>query len=474
MKLLTRRLFILLLCAALPCGAIAQSAAPEETVTHATFTLSAQVHADGFPPVEAHLKDWETFLNKLTLTGDLYGIRFLQPESRVYMEGALNIDGVEIIPFAYDQYGASRYFISPILRDNPVLFQMNSYYEFMLKPFYYLGMPSNYIAILTYPSGTYYIVDSYYTPIRDMIAAAREAALSDAAETPIELQYTIPYSTLLALCGTLNAVALEDTITKRVQMYLDALLAELYNSDVIFEIMSHFELFLANADPEMKGLLVTETASGMVCTLGGQDVFSKRVTGNQTEILFDLPLPDAYRISLTYRSETLGSATNVSAGVTVSEGGETAISVSMEGTGLPVDGALHGEGTVVFSIGGREIYEVPAPLTMAFRWSRTAAELPYDLDLSIDWLHPQTGLPAISVEFDGALEAGDYSAFSDKTYNLQNFFWLNPTLLEEHKKHWGPSILAYMLPVALEMPIGVIDDVVDFLLDSDILISIAE
>ena len=167
---------------------MAQSVSPEESVTHAAFTLSAQIHEDGFPPVEAHLKDWETFLSKLTLTGDLYGTRFLQLDSRTYMEGALNIDGEEIIPFTYDGYGDNRYFLSPALRNDAVLFQMNAIFDFMLKPFFYLGLPTNYIALVLYPNATWDLAERYYTPIRDMLDAARGQALAQAGDAE-ELTY---------------------------------------------------------------------------------------------------------------------------------------------------------------------------------------------------------------------------------------------------------------------------------------------
>ncbi|MBE0600901.1 MAG: hypothetical protein IH607_03880, partial [Firmicutes bacterium] len=129
MKLLTRRILVIILCVALPCGAFAEGAASGEDVVHADFTMGVAIHPDGFPPVDAHLKDWEAFLHKLTLTGDLYGTRFLQPDSRVTMQGSLHIEGKETIPFLYDGYSANRYFVSPALRNDAVLFNMNAIFE---------------------------------------------------------------------------------------------------------------------------------------------------------------------------------------------------------------------------------------------------------------------------------------------------------------------------------------------------------
>ncbi len=475
MKLLTRRILILILCVALPCGALAQSVAPEDPVTHAVFTLSTQIHADGFPPVEAHLKDWEAFLSKLTLTGDLFGTRFLQPDSRVKMEGALNINGDESIPFVYDEYSVYRYVVSPALRNDAVMFNMNVIFEFMLKPFFYLGLPTNYIALLLYPNAAWYLADRYYSPIRDMFDAARTLALDEEADTVSgEITYTVSYEELLQLCATFNAIALEDEVYKRLQRFLDVLLADLYLSEFVLEAMSHFELMLAVADPEREGMKVIESPSGMTCILGGHTIFQKNDVVDGTEIAFALPVPDDYLLSVSYRSQTHGETTDIFVSAAVTQGEDTRLSLSITGDGLPAEGALAGEGTVRFSLDGLELYDVPPPQTFQFAWSRTGTELPYDLSLSLDWLHPETGLPAASVYFEGSLENGDQSALTNTNYSAENFFGLNSVSLNEYKRSWGPSILAYMLPVALEMPIGVIDDVVNFLLDSDILISIAE
>jgi hypothetical protein len=46
--------------------------------------------------------------------------------------------------------------------------------------------------------------------------------------------------------------------------------------------------------------------------------------------------------------------------------------------------------------------------------------------------------------------------------------------LSEYKERWAPTVGLYLLPVALEMPYGVIDDIVNYLLDTDILISLIE
>ena len=474
MKTLATRILLLILCVALPCGAMAQSTAPDRDVVYADFTLGVALHADGFPPVDAHLKAWQSFLSRLTLTGSMNVVDFLQQyDSRLYMEAAINIDDEETIPFTIDEYGNYYFLISPALRGDSTLFDMHSYFEFMLKPFFYLGLPTNYLALLTYPSAIWYIGQMYYTPISDMMAAAHESAV-DADALSDNLTYTIPSDRLLALCGELNALITDDPNVQHVRRFLDVLLADLYISYDVLEVLSHTELLLYLLDPDGQGMTVEETAGGITCSFGDTVVFQKSTSAGSTDLRFQLPIAQNSRLHFTYRHEDLGGSASISAAASVTEGDETLLSLSAEGVGLPVEGALGGEGTVAFVLGGREVGDQPLRQSLSFQWSRTAPELPYDLDLTVSLLHPATERPAFSVSLSAAMAQSDWSVFERKEYPHQNFFGLNPVLLEEFKQRWGPTILAYLTPIALEMPIGVIDDLVAFLLDSDILISIVE
>ncbi|MFH1879803.1 MAG: hypothetical protein ABIK64_03310, partial [Bacillota bacterium] len=180
MKTLALRIFALILCLLLPAAALADTYLSKEDAVHAEFTLGFGLHAGGFPKSEAHLKDWEAFLSELSLRGSLDGQAFLEPESRVYMEAALCVDGEEKIPFTYDGYHSYRYLISPMFMNDSIHFQMHNFFDFMLKPYYFMELPTQYLALLLYPNATWYIAESFYTPVEEMISEAREEALADA------------------------------------------------------------------------------------------------------------------------------------------------------------------------------------------------------------------------------------------------------------------------------------------------------
>lgn len=184
MKQAIRRVLtlVLTLClAAMPALSTADTFLPDGEVTHVDFTLAAAVHPEGFPASKAHPADWAAFLQKLDIKASMDALAFLNPQSRVYMSGALRLNGKEQIPFVYDGYHSYRYFMTPALGNEVFYFQMHNFLEFMLKPYYYMELPTQYLGLLMYPEAACYIGDSFFTPVRDTLASARQDAADSAA-----------------------------------------------------------------------------------------------------------------------------------------------------------------------------------------------------------------------------------------------------------------------------------------------------
>ena len=473
MKTVIMRIILILLCVTLPCGAMAETAAPAQPVVHADFTLGMNLHADGFPAVDLHVADWEQYLQRISLAGSLDVRNFLKPDNRFYLQSVLRLDDQESIPLVVDGYGTNRYLMTPMLRNEPVKFHMHSYIEFMMKFFYYQGLPMNYVALLTYPETIWYVADQYATVVADAFATARKAAAVSEGDTTTPLTYTLSYEEMQSLCASLNAIVTEDK-NKRVRWVLGALLAELYLSDITLEAISQLDLLLLLLDPAKQGMTVTETAEGIRCEIGGREIFRKETAGDTTDIVFTLLFSDTVDASFVYHGQTQDEVLSLSAEFSVTDGEDKLIWATAQGDGLPTESALEGVGQLHLSAGGSLIGEELTPQTLQLSWTRSAAELPSTIDYTLDWLHPQTGLPALSLHLSAALQPGDDDVFVDAEYPSDHFFGLNPDKLTEYKQRWMNSIIVYMLPVALSMPTGVIDDVVAFLLDSGILLSIMD
>ncbi|MDD3213452.1 MAG: hypothetical protein PHY64_07250, partial [Eubacteriales bacterium] len=516
---------------------------PDGEVTHADFTLGLSLHADGFPQGRAHLSDWEAFLNKLDLRGSIDSLALFQPYARTYLNGALRLNGKDQIPFVYDAYHSYRYLITPALANEPMFFQMHNFLEFMLKPYYYMELPTQYLALLLYPDAAYWIGDSYYEPIREAFENAREAALTgetptvdetagetteetapegsdstadtaaaadaDSAETatPDEFQvqpeagdvaiiggadgptqiyiapgaedgaltYTIPYEDLYELCENLDLVVNDDVDLDRAYFFFTCLLTEMYASDMTLDILGNLENELDTADPDESDLIVTETADSMTATLNGVELFRKTTTDGVTAFTLTLPTSAGYVLTFDYRWDpTAETGAALSAKLNVTIDGETAVELAADGTGLPREGDLGGQGSLTLTASGYTFENEIPPLMFNFDWARDAAVKPYTLALNIDWIHPETLKPAISLHFNGTLSTVDKSVFTDGQYPQNDFFNLNETFLDDYKAELMPSLILKLAPIVLNTPAGVIDDIYRFTKETDILVSFVE
>jgi hypothetical protein len=534
------------LCLCVPLApASAETFLPDGEVTHTDFTLQLTLHADGFPAGKAHLKAWETFLSKLDLKGSADTLALFTPLSRAYLNASLRLNGKDTLPFVYDQYYSFRYLISPALNNEPLFFQMYNFQEFMLKPYYYMELPTQYLALLMYPDAAYWLGDSYYTPVAELLADARETALDDAgtaqeaataaqgsagttqeaADATLEaadaaqeaadatqdgagttqeaadatqeaaditleaaditlevadaapdgtLTYTVPYEDLYELCETLDLIVNDDPELERAYFFITCLLTETYSSDMVLDMLGNLENELDNLDPDQNGMTVTETADGMTCTLGDTDLFVKTVEDGATAFTLTLPTSEDYVLIFDCRWDPSGDGAALSAQLSITLNGEQALLLTADGEGLPRAGDLGGAGNLTFTASGYTFTQEMPPVIFDFNWSRDAAQKPYTLSLNVDWIHPDTLKPALSLAFNGNLSTVDKSVFKDGVYPQNDFFSLNETYLDEYKQRLLPTLLLKLVPIVLETPGGVIDDIYRFATDTDILVSFVE
>ena len=671
MKVAFRRALtlVLALClAALPALSAADTYLPDGEVTHVDFTLATALHPEAFPAGKAHLADWAAFLRKLDIKGSMDALAMLTPQSRVYLSGALRLNGDAQIPFVYDGYHSYRYFISPALGNEVLFFQMHNFLEFMLKPYYYMELPTQYLGLLMYPEASYYLGDSFYTPVAEALTAAREEAAEQTAATreallaaldqaqaqaaaelaaaseslaaldaqlaaiaaatptpaptdtpaptatappvadtaappatdatpaeattapdaaataadaapaaetaatsapdaaatapaPVATQapataaptaaaapdaaalqaqhdalaekiqtltatqaqlaaavqgseslsvaalqallpanapqgdadeaaqadgetaadmpegatvYTVPYEKLYELCETLDLVTNDDPDLERVYFYITCLLTQQLASDMVVDTLGRLEDTLDALDPDQNGMTVVETADSMTCTIGTTEVYRKMAEGNVTDIAFTLPTADGYDLTFAWRWNPEGSGAALDAKVAMVMEGQDSVALSITGTGLPRVGDVSGQGQLSLAVSGTGFETKPQPVTIAFDWARNAKQTPYTLGLTLSWLHPDTGLPALSVDFNGTFTTADKSVFTEGQYPQNDFFNLNETYLNDYKDRLLKPLALKLAPILLEMPAGVINDLYAFAAQNDILVSLVE
>lgn len=440
----------------LPGIALGDTALSDAPVTHSQFEWSLALHADGFPQATSRLMDWEAFLQKLQVKGYVNSQDWLQPESRVYMDAALQVQGKDRVPFVYDGYHSYRYIVSPALAGESVHLQMHNFFDFMLKPYFFMGLNTQYLAFLLYPEATTYLRNSYYPPIAEALAGTGTR--------------NIPYQQLHELCETLDLPVLDDPGYDRVYVYLNALLMELGAGESVTAKLGDLESYLDYLDPEQQGMSITVVGNQETYTLGETTVFEKKQAGDAIAFTLTLPDPDGYLLTLQYDwTPTLeGAALNLHLLIATEEG-EEELAFSVNGVGLPVEGDVQGSGRVVCTLSGASLFQEMEPQMFDFSWSATDAQLPYALTLDIDWLHPHTALPALSMHYMADRKAVSPSVFREEAYRQEDFFSLNDSSLTEYKERFTPTLALAFAPVVMEMPAGVLNDLLEFAEETGIL-----
>ena len=92
------------------------------------------------------------------------------------------------------------------------------------------------------------------------------------------------------------------------------------------------------------------------------------------------------------------------------------------------------------------------------------------MTLDVDWLHPETQKPALTFAYQADMEQLPASAMVERVYDNQNdFFHLNESFMEEYKQLYLPTLALSAVPVLVEMPAGVISDIMGFLYETGFL-----
>ncbi len=451
MKSIFTRMLALCLCLCLlPVYAFAETRFEDindgTPVTHSDLELSFHLYADGYPDDGLlHYQDWESFLNKLSLRGSMDSQSFPAVFDRVYFDGGLYLNDKLTIPFEYDGYSSFRYLRSPALGGASIHFQMLNFFQFMLKPYYYMYMPTQYIALALYPEAWIEMWQKYAQPIA--AAAAGEGSRS------------VSHEQLIALAQQLNDIILVDDYSKA-YYFITCLLGDLGMDWTASDKLAAWDVLLDYLDPEQQGMKIAQTEHAETWTVGETAIYEKAVSADETICKLYLPDPDGYEFSV----EISRTASDVTADLLILLDGEEYFRVSAGVEGLPAQSQLSAQGKAWAEFAGSALYEEIAPIQVQFDYSRTADALPYDMSLNISLINNETQKPCLGVDYKAAVQELPYTALVERPYDDQeDFFHLNESFIEEYKERFLPTLALAAAPIALELPAGMLSDVIAYM-----------
>lgn len=458
MNSLKRALAVILCLCLIPVCSLAEEptthTASDSPVYRSDFTLRLGLNADGFPKGTAtDYKAWEEYLSKLSLRGVIDTQDMLEEFSRVYFDGGLYLNEKKALPFTYDGYYSFRYIRSPALAGASVHFQMWNFLEFMMKPYYFMELPTQYLALLMYPEASQALGKDYYEPILNSLGGEGTRA--------------IPYETLESLALELDEIYVNDEFDcYRLYYYITCLLIDLGASEVTYEKLGCLESWLEWLDPDREGLQITaDGRGGESWVIGGREVFTRSDENGGTHWTLSLPDEEDYTLVFDWSRAPKEVGADIGASLKILSGDEARVDLSLRLNGLPKDDELEAFGDASYTVGGSALEG--GEQRFEFRYSRDAQSLPYNMTLGIDWLHPDTGEAALTLVYNAAMEEHDNTILVDRAIdNQDDFFELNESVIEEYKEAFLPTLALGFAPFVVEMPTPVFNDIFNYLNDT--------
>lgn len=464
------RLIALLLCLCLaPTVALGYGETPVFTdpVTHSDITLKFDLYPDKFPQgVQADLKGWEAFLDKITFRGQLDVQNPLTDKVRAWFDGGVYLREDLVVPFQVDVYFAFRYLQSLALKGESMYFKMENFLEFMMKPRYFMDLPTDYIALLMYPEATLDMRDRFYTPLAELCKG--------------EGDRVVAYDDLYDLCYQWEEMYANDGEDYNKLYFFTTCL--LYNLGINYDVYDQIGMmtdYLNFLDTDGQGLIITVKDDVETYTIGEHVVFTRDVNSTRN---FTLTLPDAEGNLLTvYSQEEIqddwdGDNWYLALNITLApeeEGQEpeTFLAVTLDMGDIPLRELYQTSGIIRFHAEGTALDE-PVSHTFSLLMNRTDVKYPNQAFYNLLYRHPETQENCFSIQLTTNNSEVRHTVLQERVYPQEDFFHLNDEYLQRIKESYIPSLALSFLPIITEMPAGVINDIIRFAEATDILVSL--
>lgn len=471
MKHTLTRIIALLLCLCLmaPTAALAYGEVPvyQDPVTHTDMTLTFDLFPDAFPDQSmADLKGWQEFLDKLSFRGSMDLQNPLTDKVRAWFDGGLYLNDKLTIPFQVDVYFAFRYFQSRAIKGESIFFKMENFFEFMMKPRYFMDLPTDLISLFMYPEATLDMRDRFYTPLAELCKGEGDRVVS--------------YDDLYDLCLNWEYMYENDWEDEnKLYFYLTALLYQLGINYDVYDQIGMMTAWLDVLDPEGAGLIITVQDGVETYTIGEHVVLTRDVNSTRT---FTLTLPnengDVLTVSSVEEIQDDWNGDNWYLDLSIllapeEEGGEPEnyLTLSLDMVDVPLRELFQTSGRVTFTADGTALEE---PVTMAAElyMNRTDIAMPNQTRIYVSPLHPETQQKMMTIKLILSNSEVPFTVLQERDYPQEDFFHLNDEYLQRIKESYIPSLALNFLPVITEMPAGVINDIIRFAEETDILVSL--
>ncbi len=415
-----------------------------------TYEANFEVDDTAFPETMHSAKDWKSFLEKFSLKGyahfkNLFDIEeVLEGEADLYLKNKLLLD--------LNHTGNQQYFwIGSKNINNFFAFNAHNYYEFMLKGYFFLGLPTNYIAVLSYPNGAVQAIRNIYNFIAKRFYV-----------DPNDEKTEFSYEELHAIAEEVSSFFDEEYVTQQFirSAIMDSGVFEMMYYD--FQIAPEYlESFAAG-----ESMQVLREGSKTIYQIGEYEILRYDKQPDRDEYRIYLPpSPSGFEYVAEAIVQKNKQNIDVHARFAIQMEGLDYVAVQMNSTNLPSEKSSKAIGNTIFSISGDTIGQ-----DKSIQFHHEYIKNEDNINIKLRLRDDTTGGYPIGIKINAELK--DFQGEKDPVffdYRGEDFYSLNDSALKTVKGILLPYIIKAAIPVLMEIPSGVINDVYEYLDQSGIL-----
>jgi|GEM_PF-3481406 len=424
---------LIIICLLCPCLAGAAEA------VQADFDIDLQMYPEAFPVEQAETAQ------KLTSGLDMLGLKGILTKNE---NGWLDLAGQVLVggesAFSVDMRSTGRWVevSSDLLGDTTLSLYMDAYLEFMLKPYNFMGVKTQYLGLVTSP----YATREPWTLFMNVVNRYCGGEGTRQIET----------DALIACAYELADFV--DTNRDMTQWLMAALMDVGLDSTVSDFFYSFPEWLEENADEE--GLLIEIEGDTATWTLANSTIVTHTHSDGEEKLIISLPDWCGIAFKFAYMSTPENETLTI---LLSSEDEGTMLDLKAKAIGLPVKELKKGITDLSLSISGGYV-TAPINETARIDWEWDSSREPEMLEAAFHWLNPKNE-PKLTVNAHLALREGDKRLFDHAESTLRagvHFFSLYEETLANLISDIRQPLIEKLIPLYFKLPVPFLEVLIDW------------
>ena len=416
---------------------------PMNGYDYISYKARLEVDEDGFSQMSSNYKDWKEFLEKFSLTGfvqyaDLFNKdEIIDTYNKLFINDKLMLD--------FDVNGNQQfYWVHSDALNQRLHFNANNYYEFMLKGYFFLNLPTQKIAVLTYPFGLY----SAFKPFSDFIKEYID---------PIDHDMTIPYAEIQKNIS--NVKQFLDTNYISYQFFRSATMESGISDIVYYDFTTADEYLASFADGQ--DMHISVQGNSKIFEIAGYEIIKYTKSEDEFDIKINLPQSlngIAYVCNINLQKSSNNNY-NVDATLSLNMDESEYLRLYANATDLPIGISKKASGDINISVSGDGL-----GTTENLRFKHNIEDLGDNkYKIKFSYIDPSSNKEIISILADTEkVKFRNERRLHKEAYSDEDYFSVNDQSIKNPKEALKVYAKKALIPLLVETPTGVLNDIFDF------------